>query len=237
MININSVKGQNYFTELKSLLEKIENSDSVDQKIKSENFKNLDLIGVYVELNRKIDFDYEQHRIKVLHLSGQDLKINFISKNGKIIYGWISEYDEDEEKHSKLTEFKRTIGFLENYTLKHNELYNSEFDQKVFEKQILAEYIVGFGCGFGGNETSLESEQSIYYSENKDIGGLNELLKSFSPELQTLGTIGLLKIAKVNNEQKIIIEHLKNRNSEINTCAGCIYGIHYPYSKMIKRYE
>tara|TARA_R110002051_G_scaffold269644_1_gene329859 strand:- start:245 stop:985 length:741 start_codon:yes stop_codon:yes gene_type:complete len=237
LIYIQSVNGQNNVTELKSFIEKIEKADSILEKIKKASFQNLDVIGVYSELDREIDFGFQQHRIKVLPISGLDLKLNFISKNGVIIYGWISEYKSNSKKHQNIEPFKESADFLEQYLSKHNEFYKSDFDQLDFENQILSEYIVGFGCGFTGDEISKESKQTLKYSENKNVDKLNEFLISIAPELQTLGTIGLLKIGKISDEQKKIIQHLKNRNSEVNTCAGCIYGLQYPFNDMIKRYE
>ena len=237
LIYIQSVNGQSNVTELKSFIEKIEKADSILEKIKKADFQNLDVIGVYSELDRKIDFGYQQHRIIVMPISGLDLKLNFLSKNGNIIYGWISEYKSNNKKHLNLETFRESADFLERYLAQHNEFYQSDFDQLDFENQILSEYIVGFGCGFTGDETSTESKQTLKYSENKNLVKLNEFLISIAPELQTLGTIGLLKIGKISDGQKKIIQHLKNRNSEINTCAGCIYGLQYPFKDMIKRYE
>ncbi len=236
-IYVQSVYGQNNVTELKAVLEKIEQSNSVEQKIKTADFQNLDIIGVYKELDRKIDFEFQQHRIVVMPISGLDLKINFISKDGIIVYGLISEYKSANKKHLNIEVFKESSDFIEDYVSKHNKFYKSNFNQSDFEKQFLSEYIVGFGCGFAGDEISKESNESLKYSKDKNIEKLNAFLTSFSPELQTLGTIGLLKIGKISDEQNKIIKHLKNRNSNINSCAGCIYGLEYPFKTMIKRYE
>ena len=64
LIFIQSVNGQNNVYELKSLLEKIERTDSIKQKIKTAHFKNLDVIEVFNELEREIDFGFIHHRME-----------------------------------------------------------------------------------------------------------------------------------------------------------------------------
>ena len=106
-----------------------------------------------------------------------------------------------------------------------------------FEEQILAEYTVGFGCGIVGMDVSNESKKALRFAKNNNRKALKKYLTSFSPELQTLGTIGLFKISKLSNEQKRIIGHLKNRNSVIFSCSGCLYGIGETYNERIEYYE
>jgi len=73
--------------------------------------------------------------------------------------------------------------------------------------------------------------------KRKNRKELNKYLTSFSPELQTLGTIGLLKIGKITAEEKHFIDHLKNRNSVIFSCSGCLYGIGETFNERIEYYE
>lgn len=237
LILIQSVNGQNNIAELQSLLETIEKTDSLKEKIKSAHFENLDIIEVYVELERDIDFGYKQHRILIMPISGSDLKLNFISKNGIIKNGWISEYQLADDTHLNLELFKSSPELIKEYVFNHNTYYETNLDETEFKNQILKEYVVGFGCGFGGGEISKESKKSIRYSNNKNLKKLNELLTSFSPELQTLGVIGLLKIDKITDKQKIIITHLKKRNSIIFSCSGCVYGIDETFNERIEHYE
>ncbi|MFD0837274.1 hypothetical protein ACFQ0I_15955, partial [Mariniflexile aquimaris] len=49
----------------------------------------------------------------------------------------------------------------------------------------------------------------------------------FSPEVQTYGTIGLLSIIKKYNikpteEEKRILDYLKDKNSDIMSCSDCV---------------
>jgi|TARA_B110000977_G_scaffold26875_1_gene33669 hypothetical protein len=210
LIFIQSVNGQNNVYELKSLLEKIERTDSIKQKIKTAHFKNLDVIEVFNELEREIDFGFIHHRMEIMHWKGE-LKLNFLSENGLIKYGWISDGKSTSKKKLAPEIFKGVPDFLSEYVSKHNNYYGSNLDAADFVEQMLTEYIVGFGCGFNGREISKESEATPRYSDNRNIKKLNKYLISFSPELQTLGAIGLFKIGELNKQQKKIINHLKSR--------------------------
>ena len=236
LILIQSVNGQTNVSELKSLLMKIETTDSIKEKIKKAHFKNLDVIEVFNELERDMDFGFIHHRIEVMHWRG-DLQLNLLSKNGLIKYGWISEDKSAYKKKLGPQLFKDDTDVLNEYISKHNEYYESNLDSADFEEQLLTEYVVGFGCGFSGGEISRESKAILRYVDNRNIKKLNNYLTSFSPELQTLGTIGFLKIGELNKHQKKIINHLKNRDSKINSCAGCIYGFGETFNERIEQYE
>ena len=237
LIFIQSTYGQNNVVELKSFMGGKERTKSIKEKIKKANFNTLDVIDVYVELDREIDFDYRHHRIRIMPAKGWDLKLNFLSNKGVIKHGWISEYKSDNEKHMNLELFKAVPEILNEYISKHHKFYQVNLNEADFEEQVLAEYVVGFGCGFSGEQISKESKATLRYSDNKNIKKLNDYLTSFSPELQTLGAIGLFKIGKLNDSQNKIISHLKSRNSEINSCAGCIYGFGETFNDRIKHYE
>ena len=166
LIFIQSVNGQNNVYELKSLLEKIERTDSIKQKIKTAHFKNLDVIEVFNELEREIDFGFIHHRMEIMHWKGE-LKLNFLSENGLIKYGWISDGKSTSKKKLAPEIFKGVPDFLSEYVSKHNNYYGSNLDAADFVEQMLTEYIVGFGCGFNGREISKESEATPRYSSGQ----------------------------------------------------------------------
>lgn len=237
LIAIQSISGQNNITELKSFVENIEQVDSLTVKIEKANFKTFEILQVLVELERKIDFEYKHHRISIAHMSGWDIKLNLFSKNGVIVFGWISEYNLSDHIHSDIRTLKNSTEFLESYISLHNEYYKTELSKKDFKEQFLTEYVIGFGCGLSGEQISRESQKALKYAKNRNKRKLNNYLTSFSPELQTLGTIGLLKIGKISSEQYRLIRHLKDRNSTIFSCSGCLYGIGETYNNRIEYYE
>ncbi|UMB61197.1 hypothetical protein MHL31_03095 [Lutibacter sp. A80] len=230
------LNGQNNLVELKSYLSTIENVELISS-IKTADFKTLSVLTTFDEIERKIDFGYEHHRILVMPNPGLDIKVNFISKNGKIIIGWVSEYDLSKDKHIDISTFKNNLEFLNNYIKNHNDFYKTQLNESDFKEQILTEYVVGFGCGEVGLDIPSESKKTLRLSKNKNKKALNRYLTSFSPELQTLGTIGLLKIGNLSDDQKQIIEHLKNINSVIFSCSGCLYGLGETFNERIANFE
>ena len=234
---IQSVQGQDNIAELKSHLETIERTDSLKDNIKKAKFKELYVLTVFVDLERKIDFGYKHHRYHVMPALGEDLKLNFISKDGLIVHGWISEYDSNKKRHLELETFRDSPNFTEQYVSRHNEFYRSNLNFADFEEQLQKEYVVGFGCGSTGQEISKESKAILKYVKGENSTKLNAFLASFSPELQTLGAIGLLRIGNPNEEQTRIIQHLMQRNSVIFSCMGCLYGVGETFNERIKQEE
>lgn len=165
------------------------------------------------------------------------IKINFISKNGNLQFGWISKFDTYYNKIIQTEEIKPAQSKIKSYLTIHNSLYNSELTEKDLKVQILAEYIVGFGCGYSGNSISNESSKMIKYVKLKDINNLHKWLTSFSPELQTLGAIGLIRLREMNKKQKEIIELLEKRNTVILNCMGCTYSYNNQFKKLIELYK
>jgi len=231
-----SIKGQNNLADLRNHIEKTENVSKLS-KLKTVTFDSLSILTTFNELERQIDFGFEHHRILVMPYSGWELKLNLISKNGKIQIAWISEFDSNKEKHMNTLTITKNSDFLKEYVKNHNKFYKNELTESDFEKQILNEYVVGFGCSINGLDIPKESKRMLKFVKRKSREKLNKYLTSFSPELQTLGTIGLLKIGKITAEQNRLIEHLKNRNSVIFSCSGCSYGIEETFNERIEYYE
>jgi C4-type Zn-finger protein len=73
----------------------------------------------------------------------------------------------------------------------------------------------------------------LKYVEKGKVNKLNKLLTSFSSELQTIGAIGLIMEDELNERQKTIIPHLKDRNSQIYSCGVCSYRYNEPFSHRI----
>ena len=243
---IQIVNGQDNVDKLKTFLETVSKTDSLKEKIKTAKIENLDILEVYVELERDIDFGYRQHRMSILHLSGRDLKLNFISKDSLIEFGWISEYRLNDDKHLHLKQFKSSPILMKEYLTNHNKFYETNLKRDEFINQVITEDVVGFGCVFF-NLNDVEKDFKKGFNSKK----LNRLknrkyymnwLKSFSPEIQTFGAIGLLSILNkykisITNEEKRILNHLKQRNSIIFSCSGCLVGIDETFKERIKHYE
>ena len=229
------LNAQDNISDMKSFVYTIENVEQLSN-LKAVKFESLSIITTFDELKRKIDFGYEHHRILIMSWNGE-LKLNIISRDQKIKIVWLSEFNSSKEMHSNILTIVKDSIFLENYISKHNKFYQTKLTHSDFKNQTLEEIVVGFGCGEVGLDIPKESQRTLRLAKKRNRKELNKYLTSFSLELQTLGAIGLLKIGKLSNEQKLIIEHLKKRNSVIYSCSGCLYGIGETFSELIKYYE
>ena len=223
---------QNTLSQTKDYLSSLKEVQEISN-LKSKKFKDFEIITTFTELDRKIDFGYKHHRILIMPYSGSELKINFISYNDNIVVGWISE--NSVSKGIFNTEyFRSNDSIIDDYIKKHNKLYRTNFSKEDFEKEILKEYTIGFGCGMAGTEIPDISEKTLKLIDRENIKKLDSFLRSISPELQTLGAIGILRIGKINKEQRKIIDHLRTRNSKVYSCSGCIYDGERKFIELLK---
>lgn len=227
---------QDNVADLNAYLKTVERVTAVT-KLPKRMFKSANIITSYTELDRSLDFGYKHFRALIVPGIGGDIKINLISKNGEIIVGWTSEYNTKKQKHSRIIAFKDSIDFINKYISDHNKFYSTKLQASDFREQIMAEHVVGFGCGFVGLDIPESSRKVLVLIKRKNTKMLNELLTSFSPELQTLGAIGLLKTNKVNEVQQKVILHLEERNSAISSCSGCLYGLGETFNDRIAQYK
>ncbi|PWL39873.1 hypothetical protein DKG77_03315 [Flagellimonas aquimarina] len=223
LITVQYAVGQDDFNQVKEYVGKLVRVKEVST-LKNMKFGSFETLVVTDLVERKLDFGYLHQRYLMLPVIVEELRVNMISRNDTIVHGWISEYNPRQKKHFGIQAFKNSSLFLNEYVLKHNELYKSNLTVEDFEEQMVTEYLVGFGCGFTGIDISQKTRESMRFVRKKKKRQLSRFLTSFSPELQTLGALGLFKLGKVGTEQMRIISHLKKRNSTINSCSGCIYG-------------
>ena len=226
--------GQSNLDDLKKYMEHIENVSELSN-IKNKKFEVLSVFLIQNEIERSIDFGFKHHRILVEPDQGYDIKLNLISRNGKIQIAWISEYDSYKEGNLNTMTLIKNPDFLIQYVQNHNKLYQTKLTEQDFINQTLKEYVVGFGCGITASNIPKQAKKMLKFVKHKNRKMLQEYLTSFSPELQTLGAIGLIRLGNLSPLQKNIIEHFKKRNSVISTCAGCLYGLNEKFTKVIKQ--
>ncbi|MFD0837547.1 hypothetical protein ACFQ0I_17350, partial [Mariniflexile aquimaris] len=195
---VQAIKAQDNISDLKSFVETVERVEQLSN-LKKVKFDSLSIITTYEELKRKIDFGFEHHRILIMSWN-RDLKLNLISKDQELKIIWISEFDSSREKHSNVLNIVRDSSFVKNYISNHNNFYKTNLNKSDFENQFLSEYVVGFGCG-SWNLNDIEKDfgkgfRSRKLDKRKNRKHYLNWLKSFSPEVQTYGTIGLLSIIK-----------------------------------------
>lgn len=160
----------------------------------------------------------------------KEYKVHVFSKNDTI-FGIIN-YDPYREKTNHFFDFEK----LKSYLDYHNEFYESELKIKDFINQVLAEHIYGYVCGFAPVVYDVPRYDDLRFDKKRNINKFRDWVKSFNPELQTYGVEALEyleknKGLKLTELDKKLISNIKQRNSALNTCSGCLIGI---YEKAFK---
>ncbi|MDC6363490.1 MULTISPECIES: hypothetical protein [Flavobacteriaceae] len=226
--------GQDDFEKIKLHLQSFDYVQEL-KSLRGKKFGSFETLVITDLLKRKLDFGYEHHRYILLPVSGNELRLNILVKNDSIIHGWLSYFNSVKKRHSHISEFKSDPIVVEDYVHRHNKFYKSKLGVIDFQEQLIEEYLVGFGCGYTGRDTSPKTKESMGWVKQRKKHKLNGNLISFSPELQTLGAMGLMSLNKLNDEQNRIIQHLLQRNSVINSCLADIYGMGETFSERINR--
>lgn len=167
-----------------------------------------------------INEKYKIHKVHILTKNSQVIAII-----GKISYDGIKSYLNELE--------------MDQFIQKHDSLYKSKTSKMGLISDILKEETYGYSCGIapviGG---SLENN-GFYFNDIKNKDVFRTWLRSYNVELQSYGvdalsylynnkpsfTIGK-KEKDIRDQDNFIISHIKNRNSIINTCSGCLVGIY-----------
>ncbi|MDY7394462.1 hypothetical protein UMM65_04360 [Aureibaculum sp. 2210JD6-5] len=224
---------QNKIIELNSVLKKIEVVDDLSL-LDKKKFPTLSILTIQNEMERDIDFGYRHFRKLIMTHSDGDFRIDIISYGDSIKLGITTVIDWKDNEPKEYEFFSDSNSFITNYLKKHNAFYETDIQKDQLIEQLNDEYTVGFGCGIVGMDIPKYSQLMQRYTKQKNRKKLNAWLRSFSPELQTLGTIGLLNLGSVGKDEMNIIKHLEKRNSKINTCSGCLYGLEIEFKRVIK---
>lgn len=225
--------GQGEIVELNAFLTKIKVVDELSS-LNKQKFESLSILTVQNELDRTIDFGFTHIRKMIITEKDGDFRIDIITKGDSIKLGLTTILNWKNNEPKSYEFFYTSDLFLTDYLEKHNNFYLANLKKNQFIEQLNNEYTVGFGCGIVGMDIPKYSGLSQRYIKHKNRKKLNTWLRSFSPELQALGTIGLYKLGSLSKDEMNIIKHLKRRNTTINTCLGCIYGFQEKYKNVIK---
>lgn len=180
-------------------------------------------------LNREIDYEVSHKRI-ILNLINFDLKgyynIDLIIKNKTILLTLVTSELYDKAKPQVYIHNQEA---LDKFIKKRNVFYqaNKTFDDLVSE--IILTNSFAFYCG-DASPLTRRGKRIKRLVNLRRIDKLGKMLKSFSPERQAYGVAGFdmlkKKITKrIPRKYKKLIKYIKNRNSEVMTCAGCFDGM------------
>jgi len=159
-----------------------------------------------------------------------------ITRNDTIIFGRLHLLNYDD-KIMLRRDFKKNKSAISSYTKQHRQLYKLKVTSREFRKDLSKQIIFGFGCSHSGNYYPPEAKKMMKYVLTKNQVRLSKWAKRINPELQAYGASGLLRLEnsgnKLSDQELKIINHLKERNTKIHSCSGCIYGLHFDFKKVI----
>ncbi len=204
-------------------------------------FNDFRLSRKNVRLLRPLDFGFSQtvFEIEISYdkSSFKEFKVFLVSSYDSIILGTIQELDY-YKKIKKSENFLASDRHIDNYLKEHKAKYGLQLSSKDFISQLTELIIYGFGCSEAGEYYPPEAKQMIAFVKNQSYDNLAKWLRQISPELQAYAIDGLLQLEKkgfkTKQEDKIIIQYLKKRNSDIYYCSGCFYGITTTIDEIIK---
>lgn len=155
----------------------------------------------------------------------KEYKVHVFSKNDSI-FGIVNH-----EPHGEKTKYFFDLDILNTYLGFHNEFYQSELKVEDFVNQVVADHVYGYVCGFAPIFHKVPRHLDLRFDKKRNIKAFQNWVKSFNPELQTYGVEALeylvkKKRVKLTELDKKLIAHIKQRNSILNTCSGCIMGIY-----------
>jgi hypothetical protein len=217
-----------------------------DTKIGQEWFgRNLDFNyrqSVYVI---GIEYKYYLKDEKKYRIHSKSFAIYLVlNSEDSIIIGVVREvisWEPGFEKIEKSDVFCLNLLQLDDYLTQHEQLYKMKKNKTEFINQITGLIIYGFGCSNGGGYYSPEAIKMIKYVRKNKYKKLSNWLKEINPELQVYAIEGLMMLAnrgiKIKPNDALIIQHLKDRNSKINYCSGCAYGLTTTIEDVLKMIE
>jgi len=217
-------EAQKNFIKIKEILTTENSCKNLITKLNSLKLTFKDQINnnVYDFLNRDIDFDHNHKRIRV-NFDTWHYQIDIITKNDSIYLKSIKTEYFKKHSYNSLNENE-----LKRYLLKRNTFYRSHERIKQLLEEISLNETFAMRCGDGLPYTK-EGLKIKSFVDEEDIESLKIVLSNFNCEKQAFAVLGFSMLSKkeveIPNECKILIEHIKKRNAELQICSGCITGL------------
>jgi hypothetical protein len=212
------------FLKLKHILSTENNFIQLIVRLDSLKLTFKDKKNNYVDnlINRDIDFSYNHNRIRVV-FDLYEYQIDLITKKDTIYLKSLKT-----EYINRFTYRYKNTNELTVYVNSRNQLYNSRKKIKDLTKEISSNVTYAITCGEELSYTD-EALEIIKLVKKENIKSLKEMLASFSCEEQSYAVMGFSMLSQnkidIPNEILSIIEHIKERNSELQICSGCIVGL------------
>lgn len=205
------------------------------KQVRSKFYSRMD----YSPLTRTMDFGYENTVWEFDFINGAystNFKLSIISRNDSIVFGKIEQlhWRGNTEEISRFSVIERE---LENLVNSHNTFYSTNYKVVEFIDELMEDHYFSLGCGETGSDYPIESVKMQDWAKSNNIKKLRKWLTSPNFELQAYAVAGLSRIEETGSpipeELTAIIEHLRNRNSAIINCSGCLMGLETPINQLL----
>lgn len=177
---------------------------------------------------RDIDFGL-LHRRTIIYTNTITFQLDAVIKNGRVIAletAVAGITDDSIRKKNILLQTCDTAVVLQ-FLTSRNSFYQSRKLLADFFTDIQANEQFAFYCGDGAPIT----KQGIYIeqlAQHNQASTLAEMLASIHCETQAYAVAGfdtMKSKRKITPQQRLIVKHIKQRNSVIITCEGCLSGL------------
>lgn len=186
--------------------------------------------------NRSIDFGFTHRRIQ-LQLNFKEYQINLLCRNDTVVLSTITAgYPTpfSPGRTDKIVFENYDASELKAFLTKRNNLYRSAKKPKQAIREITSPEIYAFNCGIT-NEKTKKGKLIDQLVKNENSAALIDMLKSLNCEEQAYGVTGLTMLATrgytIQPEIRTLLEHIRKRNSPLESCSGCIIGVRKIYSE------
>ncbi|EDP98053.1 hypothetical protein U8527_18815 [Kordia algicida OT-1] len=199
--------------------------------LKKKKFKHIRLINSIrggFEFDRILDNNLKQaiYTITIEHPLGRysrykEYKVHVFSKRDSIIC--LISYEESTGNVNSYFDYEKLSAHIE----LHNKLYETNFRISDFVDQLKERRIYGFQCGYSSIANAPLVYNDIYFDDIRNGKYFRKWLTSFNPELQAYGVKGLEGLEEkeklpLSPLEKKLIKHIKERNSTLLICGGCV---------------
>lgn len=219
-----------YFLKIQTLATKTRLASELYEKIDSlKQTRRPNQSSIKILFNRDVDFGYTQKRIQIEFNARDFYQLNLLIKNDTIclsstIFSSVFGPSPGEAQANKTLGIPSmdTIGAL-NYLKLRNRFYKSTKTLNDLKNEINLNEIYALNGGDGYNETWYKKHIDTLV-RRKNYVELEAMLKRINCETQTYGVTAFNLLKKSGHtiplaDQKII-DHIKRRNSEIESTEG-----------------
>ena len=201
------------------------------ENIQNEKFQNISEISKFSKIvSRDIDFGLKKLVYNFTFSYRNNHSFNYNYPEVHLYYfnenpvGIIINYKgkSSEHKYKFHSEFQIFLN-------SHNSFYNSKKDLKGFIDDTLNKTIYGNYCGYEMKALKKVNDIKLYSIEN--VEKYAKWMKSFNLELQMWGYDQLDYLMKeksieFENDEEKIFNYIRKRNSILETCSGCEFGLY-----------